>query len=100
VVLASAASAVLYAGLFSTVAAYMLQFTAQRSAPPTHATVLMSTEALFAAGAGWVMLSERLGVAEWIGGGLMLAGALVSQLLPPRPAPAISGTGVDPTPPP
>lgn len=92
--------AVLYAGLFSTVAAYMLQFTAQRSAPASHATILMSTEALFAATAGWLLLGERLGTAEWIGGGLMLSGALVSQLMKPGPAPEISGTGVDPTPPP
>ena len=93
-------AAILYAGLFSTVAAYMLQFTAQRSAPPSHATILMSTEALFAATAGWLMLGERLGTAEWIGGGMMLSGALVSQLMKPSPAPAISGTGADPTPPP
>lgn len=92
--------AVLYAGVFSTVAAYMLQFTAQRSAPASHATVLMSTEALFAAAAGWLVLGERLGTLEWIGGGLMLSGALVSQLMKPAPAPAISGTGADPTPPP
>ncbi len=92
--------AVLYAGLFSTVAAYMLQFTAQRSAPPAHATILMSTEALFAAAAGWVVLGERLGTAEWIGGGLMLSGALVSQLMKPGPAASISGTAADPTPPP
>jgi drug/metabolite transporter (DMT)-like permease len=93
-------TAILYAGLFSTVAAYMLQFTAQRSAPPSHATILMSTEALFAATAGWLLLGERLGTAEWIGGGLMLSGALVSQLMKPSPVPEISGTGADPTPPP
>lgn len=89
---------VAYSGLFATAAAYTLQFMAQRRAKPTHATVLMSTEALFAAAFGWWLLGELLGLTEWLGGALMLTGALVSQLI--RPKPAISGTGSDPTPPP
>ncbi|MCC5821707.1 MAG: DMT family transporter [Phycisphaerales bacterium] len=96
--LGSAALSVAYSGLFATAAAYTLQFMAQRRAKPTHATVLMSTEALFAAAFGWWLLGELLGLTEWFGGALMLAGALVSQLI--RPKPAISGTGSDPTPPP
>lgn len=95
-----AASAVLFSGLFATAAAFTLQFVAQRSAPPTHATVLMSTEAIFAAVFGWILLGEVLGLAEWVGGGLMLGGAIVSQLMGPGPPPEVSGTGADPTPPP
>jgi drug/metabolite transporter (DMT)-like permease len=94
------ALSVAYAGLMATAAAYTLQFMAQRSAPPTHATVLMSTEAVFAAFFGWLLLGEMLGLTEWFGGGLMLAGALVSQLMGPAPDPEISGTAADPTPPP
>ena len=98
VALGPAALSVAYSGLFATAAAYTLQFMAQRRAKPTHATVLMSTEALFAAAFGWWLLGELLGAAEWVGGALMLAGALVSQLA--RPKPMVSGTGADPTPPP
>jgi drug/metabolite transporter (DMT)-like permease len=94
------ALSVAYAGLMATAAAYTRQFMAQRSAPPTHATVLMSTEAVFAAFFGWLLLGEMLGLTEWFGGGLMLAGALVSQLMGPAPDPEISGTAADPTPPP
>lgn len=96
--IAPAAVSIIFSGVFATAAAYTLQFAAQRHAPPTHATVLMSTEAVFAAGFGWMLLGEGLGAEGWAGGVLMLAGALVSQLWPTRrPVP---GTGADPTPPP
>lgn len=98
--LEGAALPLAYSGLMATAAAFTLQFMAQRSAKPTHATVLMSTEAVFAAAFGWMLLGEVLGMLEWIGGGLMLAGALASQLMSPEPAAVISGTGSDPTPPP
>lgn len=89
---------VAYSGLFATAAAFTLQFMAQRDAPPTHATILLSSEALFAAVSAWLLLGERLGAFELAGGGLMLAGALVSQLT--SRADAITGTVSDPTPPP
>lgn len=93
-----AALPVAYSGLFATAAAFTLQFMAQRDAPPTHATILLSSEALFAAVFGWMLLSESLGVREISGGALMFAGALVSQL-GGRPG-VVTGTGSDPTPPP
>lgn len=98
--LAGAGLALAYSGVFATAAAFTLQFMAQRHAPPTHATVLMSTEAIFAAVFGWILLGEILGIWEWIGGGLMLGGAIVSQLMGRGPSPEVSGTGADPTPPP
>lgn len=85
-----------YSGVFATAVAYSLQFMAQRDAPATHATVLMSSEAAFAAFFGWLLLSETLGLREWIGGGFMLGGMLASQLI--RPRPAVNATGSDPTP--
>jgi drug/metabolite transporter (DMT)-like permease len=93
-----AALPVAYSGLFATAAAFTLQFMAQRDAPPTHATILLSTEALFAAVFGWMLLSEKLGLMEIVGGSLMFSGALVSQRSS-RPG-VVSGTGSDPTPPP
>ena len=85
-----------YSGVFATAVAYSLQFMAQRDAPATHATVLMSSEAAFAAFFGWLLLGESLGLREWSGGVFMLGGMLASQLI--RPRPAVSATGSDPTP--
>ncbi|MFK7883247.1 MAG: DMT family transporter [Phycisphaerales bacterium] len=73
--------AVGFSGVFATGVAYTLQMVAQRDAPHTHAAVLMSFEAVFAAGLGWLFLQETLGTNELIGGGFMLAGMLASQLL-------------------
>lgn len=74
-----------YSGVFSIGIAFTLQIVAQRSAPPTHAAVLMSMEAVFAAALGVLMLNERLSGPEGVGCGLMLAGCLLSQLWPLAP---------------
>jgi drug/metabolite transporter (DMT)-like permease len=83
-----------FSGIFATGVAYTLQMVAQRDAPHTHAAVLMSLEAVFAAGLGWLFLNEQLGPKELIGGGFMLAGMLASQLLGDR---SITRRGVPPT---
>ncbi len=77
----NAAVAVGFSGVFATGVAYTLQMVAQRDAPHTHAAVLMSLEAVFAAGLGWMFLSETLGAKEIVGAGFLLTGMLVSQLL-------------------
>lgn len=74
-----AALPLLYSGLLCGAFAFSLQIAGQRRAPPAHAAVLMSLEAVFAAAFGWVFLGERLVLRGWIGAGLMLAGMLVSQ---------------------
>jgi drug/metabolite transporter (DMT)-like permease len=86
----SAAGPILYGGLLSVGVAYTLQVVAQRHAPPAHASILMSLEAVFAAFGGWLFLEEALTPRGWAGCGLMLAGMLLSQLGAPgerRPAP-------------
>lgn len=79
--LAGAALPVLYAGLLSTAIAFTLQVVAQRHAPPAHAAVLLSLEAVFAALGGWWLLGETLSGRGLAGCALMLAGMLASQLL-------------------
>jgi drug/metabolite transporter (DMT)-like permease len=69
-----------YGGVFSVGLAYSLQITALRKANPTHASVLLSLEGLFAAAGGFLVLGERLGGREIVGGLLMLGGAIVSQV--------------------
>jgi len=75
------APSVLYAGLLSTAVAFTLQVVAQRQAPPAHAAVLLSLEAVFAAIGGWWLLGESLGGRRLAGCALMLAGMLASQLI-------------------
>jgi drug/metabolite transporter (DMT)-like permease len=78
--LRAAAVPILYAGLFSTGVAYTLQVVAQRRAPPSHAAIILSLEAVFAALGGWLLLSEVLSRRELFGCLLMLAGMLLSQI--------------------
>ena len=75
-----AAVPILYGGVLSVGVAYTLQVVAQRHAPPAHAAILLSLEAVFAAIGGWIMLGERLSARGLSGCGLMLAGMLISQL--------------------
>jgi drug/metabolite transporter (DMT)-like permease len=73
---------ILYGGVLSVGVAYTLQVMAQRFAPPTHAAIILSLEAVFAALAGWLILGEVLSGRGLLGCGLMLAGMLVAQLWP------------------
>ncbi len=69
-----------YAGLLSVGVAYTLQVVAQRHAPASHAAIIMSLEAVFAAIGGWWLLEEDFSNRALIGCTLMLAGMIVSQL--------------------
>ena len=72
--------AILYSGVLAIGVAFSLQVVAQRHAPPTHAAIIMSLEALFAAITGWLYLSESLAPRELLGCGLMLTGMIASQV--------------------
>lgn len=80
----AAAGPILYAGLLSTGVAYTLQVVAQRDAPPAHAAIILSLEAVFAVIGGMVMLGETLPGRALVGCGLMLAGMITSQIAPRR----------------
>jgi drug/metabolite transporter (DMT)-like permease len=75
-----AALPIFYGGALSVGVAYTLQVVAQRKAPPAHAAILLSLEAVFAAIGGWVVLGETLTGRGFLGCSLMLAGMLLSQL--------------------
>ncbi|WGL16607.1 DMT family transporter [Microbulbifer bruguierae] len=74
-----AAWPIAYMMIFSTAIAFTFQLLGQRSAAPSHATVIMSLESVFAVAAGWLFLNEMLSAKELIGCGLMLAGMFVSH---------------------
>jgi drug/metabolite transporter (DMT)-like permease len=71
---------ILFAGVVSVGIAYTLQVIAQKNAKPSHAAIIMSLEAVFAAIGGVWLLDESLSPRAWIGCGLMLAGMLLSQV--------------------
>jgi drug/metabolite transporter (DMT)-like permease len=93
--IAAAAGPILYAGVLSVGVAYTLQAVSQREAPPGHAAVILSLEAVFAAAGGGIILGEHLSPRALSGCALMLAGAVVSKIgatarrtvadTPPRP---------------
>jgi drug/metabolite transporter (DMT)-like permease len=77
----------LYSGVFAIGVAFTLQIIAQKDAPATHAAVLMSLEAVFAAIFGVTLLAERLTTGELAGCALMFTGMLASQLWPHKRTP-------------
>lgn len=74
------APALLYVGVMSSGLAFCLQVVGQRTAPASHAAIILSFESVFAAFCGWWLLDEYLTDPELVGCGLILAGGLVSQL--------------------
>jgi drug/metabolite transporter (DMT)-like permease len=78
--IAGAAVPILYGGVLSVGIAFTLQVVAQRHAPPTHAAIILSLEAVFAALAGWLILGEILSLRALIGCMLMFLGMLSALL--------------------
>jgi drug/metabolite transporter (DMT)-like permease len=72
--------AILYGGVLSVGVAYTLQVIAQKDAPPIHAAIILSLEAVFAALAGWLVLNEVLSPRGLIGCILMFSGMLTALL--------------------
>ena len=76
--------AILYSGILAVAVAFGLQTVAQKVASPTRTAVFLSMEALFAAAAGALLLSEVFTMRQSFGGALMLAGILVTILFSRR----------------
>ena len=71
---------ILYTGIMSCGAAYTLQIIGQKYTPPSTATLIMSLESVFAALSGWLILSERLSIKEFIGCALVFTAVILAQL--------------------
>ena len=74
--------AILYGGLLAVGVAFTLQVVAQKDAITSHAAIILSLEAVFAALAGWLILGETLSPRGLTGCALMLGGMLMAQLVP------------------
>ncbi|MBQ9758059.1 MAG: DMT family transporter [Clostridia bacterium] len=72
---------ILYCGLLSVGVAYTCQIIGQKSADPTYASIILSTEAMFGAIGGMVILNEKLSTPGYIGCVLIFSGVIISQLI-------------------
>ena len=70
----------LYGGLLAVAVAYTLQVIAQRDALASHAALIMSSESVFGALGGALLLSENMGPRGYFGSALIAAGIVLTQL--------------------
>ena len=75
-----AAIPILYAGVLSCGVAYTCQILGQAYVEPMQASILLSTEAVFAAVSGWIILGETMSGVQIMGCALLLGGALMAQI--------------------
>jgi drug/metabolite transporter (DMT)-like permease len=72
--------AILYLTVFATIVAIYVQTKYQKDTTPTRAAVIFSAEPVFAGIIAYVVLNEVIGALGLLGGGLIVAGVLVSEL--------------------
>ena len=77
-----AGPAIIYGGAVAGGIGYTLQRGAQKHAIASHAAIIFSLEAVFAALAGSLFLDETLALRGYIGCALMFVGMLIAQLWP------------------
>lgn len=70
-----------YLALACTTLAYWVQTAAQRSTPPARAALIFALEPVFAALVSVGLGRERLGAREVLGGGLVVAGVAIGEVL-------------------
>lgn len=75
-----AAASIAFVGLMSSALTFTMLAIAMRHTPAAEAAVLVSTETVFAALAGALLLNERLAPIGWAGAGLILLAMLLVQL--------------------
>ena len=78
----AAAGPILYTGVLSVGVAFTGQVVAQRYAHAADAAIILSSETLFAAVFGYLMMGDRLNGAGLLGCALILGSLLLIQLLP------------------
>lgn len=71
---------ILYCGILSTGVGYTCQVLGQKFTEPTSSAIILSTEAVFSAIFGALLINERMSIPAYIGCALIFAGIIVSQL--------------------
>jgi drug/metabolite transporter (DMT)-like permease len=93
--LRAAGWAIAYTGVLSSALTFTVLAWAMKYTPSSEAAVLTSTESLFSALAGALLLGERLPLSGWLGAALMLGAVLLVQLAPARqPAAPVAAAGI------
>lgn len=72
---------ILYGGALSVGVAYTCQIIGQKNADPTYASIILSTESMFGAIGGAIILNETMSIRGYLGCVLIFAGVIVSQLV-------------------
>ena len=80
--LRAATGEILYVGLLSSALTFTILTLALKYAPASEAAVIVSTESLFAALAGALLLGERLQPIAWAGAALIMAAVVLVQVAP------------------
>lgn len=73
-------TAILICATLATAGAFFLQNTLQPFTTPTHTALIFSSEPVFAALFGWLLLGEVLTLRAYVGGVLILAGMIAAEL--------------------
>jgi|688.fasta_scaffold223898_2 drug/metabolite transporter (DMT)-like permease len=79
--------ALLYLGVMATAVGIGVQSKVQHLVPQAHVPLLFAMQPLFAAVCGAAFQGDRLGPLQFVGGGLIVLGVLVTSLDRPRDAP-------------
>jgi len=77
-------ASVAYMAVFAGAAALLAQTWAQAHLPPTQSAIIMSMEPVFAAAFAVTLGAESVGSRVLVGGGLVIAGMLLTELVPRR----------------
>ena len=80
--LLAAAPEIAYVGVLSSALTFTLLAVAMRHTNAAEATIIVSTETVFAALAGVLLLSERLELIGWLGAAMMFSASVLVQLAP------------------
>ena len=72
----------LYAGVLSSGIGFLLQAYSQQNLSPAPVAIIFSLEGVFATIAAWFLLNQVLDINNILGCGFILAGVLLSQLMP------------------
>lgn len=80
VAIKSAGIPILYGGLMSVGVAYTCQILGQKDADPTFASIVFSTESVFSAIGGAIILNEIMSYRGYLGCALIFVGIILSQL--------------------
>jgi drug/metabolite transporter (DMT)-like permease len=74
---------IVYSGVCSTAIAFTLQAICQRYVPPANTAIILSSEALFAALFGAIMLHERLPPVGYLGAAIIFVSIITVELVSP-----------------